>query len=195
MAAHLADLDEELESAGSEPVHLVAAGGAAMLSRLPNRVTGDIDIVSEGLNAAVRRACERVAARRGLAADWINDGAKGMAVAVEVQPERIFTGKRLVVDSAGPRYVLAMKLLAGRDGDVEDCVHLIRELGVRSSRDLLDLVDAAVVPRTPPPRVAYWTEEVFGKACRGRLRWKMRTTSTQALSRLLRRGARGSGAA
>ena len=113
---------------------------------------------------AVRRASERVAQRRGLAPDWINDGAKGMAVALEIEPERLFTGERLIVESAGPRYVLAMKLVAGREADVEDCVQLIRELGLSTSEELLDLVEAALTPRRPSPRVAYWAEKVLEQA-------------------------------
>ena len=164
MLEYLAEVDEELVSAGADPVHLIAVGGAAMVSRHASRITGDVDIVSEGMSDAVRRACEQVALRRGLAPDWMNDGAKGMAVALEVEPERLFTGKRLVVESAGPRYLLAMKLIAGREVDVEDCVQLIRELGLRTSEELLDLVEAALAPRTPSPRVAYWAERVLEQA-------------------------------
>ena len=175
MLQYLDELDAELAAVDSVRVHLVAVGGAAMLSRLPNRLTGDIDIISEGMTDDLRRACERVASRNGLAPDWINDGAKGMTVSVEVSPERIFTGNCLVVDSAGPRYVLAMKLAAGRDSDVNDCIHLIRELRVRASEELLDLVATALAPRTPPPRTTYWTEQVFARARRGRTLWKIRS--------------------
>ena len=73
-----------------------------MLTRVPGRQTGDIDIVSEGLNDAVRDASRTVAARHNLTPAWINDGVKGFAVPIEVEPERIFTGKCLIVDSAGP---------------------------------------------------------------------------------------------
>ena len=164
MLEYLAEVDEELVLAGAGPVHLVAVGGAAMTRRRASRMTGDIDIVSEGMSPAVRRACEQVALRRGLAPDWINDGAKGMAVALEIEPERLFTGERLIVESAGPRYLLAMKLVAGREADVEDCVQLIRELGLRTSEELLDLVEAALTPRRPSPRVAYWAEKVLEQA-------------------------------
>ena len=187
MMEFLAEVDQELVTAGSEPVHLVAVGGAAMLTRRASRVTGDIDIVSEGVSDAVRRACEEVAERHGLAPDWINDGAKIKVVSVALTPERIFSGKCLVVDSAGPRYILAMKLLSSRDVDVDDCVHLVRELGISSSNELRDLAVVAVAPRTPPPRVMYWTEEVFKKARRGHLRRTVRAAAARSLARLKHR--------
>ena len=46
--------------------------------------------------------------RHGLRPDWINDAAKLKTVAVAADPEPVFEGARLVVESAGPRYILAM---------------------------------------------------------------------------------------
>jgi len=39
----------------------------------------------------VQRACKVVAEKHNLSPDWINDGVKGFAVSVELQPERNFT--------------------------------------------------------------------------------------------------------
>ena len=114
MPALLSEVDEIMAAANCAPVHLVTVGGAPMLTRVPGRLTGDIDVVSEGMNNALREACEVVAARHHLAPDWINDGVKGFAVSLDVQPERVFTGECLILDSAGPRYLLAMKLQSGR---------------------------------------------------------------------------------
>lgn len=50
MLEYLAEVDEELVLAGADPVHLVAVGGAAMMTRRASRMTGDIDIVSEGMS-------------------------------------------------------------------------------------------------------------------------------------------------
>ena len=49
-----------------------------MLTRVPGRQTGDIDIVSEGLNDTVRDASRTVAARHNLTPAWINDGVTGI---------------------------------------------------------------------------------------------------------------------
>ncbi|MCE2511231.1 MAG: hypothetical protein J4F50_01485 [Acidimicrobiia bacterium] len=41
------------------PDRIVIAGGAAIALRVPSRVTGDVDVVSEGMPAVVRRAAKR----------------------------------------------------------------------------------------------------------------------------------------
>ena len=90
-----------------------------MLTRRRGRLTGDIDIISEGITDDLREACKAVAFKHNLAPDWINGGVKGFAVSVELRPERIFTGKCLILDSAGPLCQLAMKPLSGRKSDEE----------------------------------------------------------------------------
>ena len=168
MQSLLKEVDRAMAGSGCAPVHLVAIGGASMLTRVPGRQTGDIDIVSEGLNSGLRRASRTVASRHNLAPDWINDGVKGFAVSIEVEPERIFTGECLVLDSAGPRYLLATKLLSGRESDESDCVHLIRETGIYDESELLDLIQSAAGHRPLRPRDEYWAKEILVLASKGR---------------------------
>lgn len=164
MIALLKELDETLSSAGAKPVHLVTIGGASMLSRIPGRQTNDIDVISEGLSREARQAIEVVGLRHGLGAYWINDGVKAFAVDVDLELERIFTGACLTVDTVGPRYLLATKLLAGRCVDRDDCVHLIREVSIKSDTELLDLMQTAAKGRQLRPRDEYWAKEMFGLA-------------------------------
>ena len=152
-----------------------------MLTRMAARVTGDVDVISEGMDSTIRQAARTVAGRHNLAPDWINDGAKGLAVGIEVEPETIFKGSHLIVESAGPRYLLAMKLAAARPEDAADAIHLARELRIGSTEELLDLVEQALhPPRQPTPKMAYWAEEIFVRARRWRHLWLAR----QALARL-----------
>ena len=186
MPSLLAEVDEIMAAAGCSPVHLVAVGGAPMLTRVPGRQTGDIDIVSEGLNDAVRDASRTVASRHNLTPAWINDGVKGWAVSVTVEPERIFTGKCLILDSAGPRYLLAMKLLSGREADEEDCIHLIRETGIYDEEELLDLIETAAGVRGLRPRDEYWAKEMLVRARKGR---RMRSLRGWLFSRFRKKGS------
>ena len=175
------EMDAELASEILDtPCRIVIAGGAAIALRVPSRVTGDVDVVSEGMPAAVRRAAERVASRHGLRPDWINDAAKLKTVAVAADPEPVFEGARLVVESAGPRYLLAMKLVSARPVDKADCVALVKELGIDHVDELLGLIEEAV-PWKPNRTVTmrYFAEEVVEEATRSHSR--RRTRSRRAL--------------
>ena len=164
-----------------------------MLSRIPGRLTGDIDIVSEGMNDDVRRACKVVAEKHNLSPDWINDGVKGFAVSVELQPERIFTGQCLILDSAGSQYLLATKLLSGRRSDEDDCIELIRETEIYDDEKLLDLMDSAAGVRGLLPRDEYWAKEVLATARKGRRMRSMRRWVRSLVRRVLLLGLLGQG--
>ena len=160
------EVDAELSAGGSETVYrVVIVGGAAVALVVPGRVTGDVDVVSEGLPGELRRAAERVAGRHNLRPDWINDAAKAKTVAIAAEPEPVFEGKSLIVESASLRYILAMKLASARPIDHDDCVALVREVGIRHIDELLDLIEEAlpwVSRRTVTMR--YFAESVIEAA-------------------------------
>ena len=170
MLGYLDEVDELLVKAGTpQPLHLYVAGGAVIAAKTDSRLTGDVDVVSEGMTPQLRAAVEEVSKRhRGLRPDWINDGAKLKRVNVALEPERIFTGRRLVVDSAGDRYVLAMKLISHRQVDEADCEMLIRSLGIRSQGELLDLIEQAVPAQHRSPTAAYFAADRLDNAYRTR---------------------------
>ena len=160
-----AEVDEELQAMDAPPVRLAIAGGASMLLRRGSRVTGDVDVVSEGMNDLVRRAARLVADRHNLAPDWLNDGVKGLAVALPPDTQTVFSGSCLGIESVGPEYLLAMKLTAARPEDLADCVFLITELGACSHDELLDLIERALrPPRIPTAKMGYFAQEALTAA-------------------------------
>ena len=164
LMALLAELDDELGGlrAGSGPYRIAIAGGAAMALRLSDRLTGDVDVVSEGMHPDVRRAAETVASRHDLRPDWINDAAKLTTVSVEADLEPVYVGANLVVESVGARYLLAMKLAAARVVDKADCVALAKGLGIQSLEELLDVVEAALPnQRHRTVKMQYFAQEVI----------------------------------
>ena len=170
MLGYLVEVDELLVKAGTpHALHLYVAGGAVIAAKTESRLTGDVDVVSEGMTPQLRAAVEEVSKRhRGLRPDWLNDGAKLKRVNVPLEPERIFTGRRLIVDSAGDRYVLAMKLISHRQVDEADCEMLIRSLGIRSQAELLDLIEQAVPAQHRSPSAAYFAADRLDNAYRSR---------------------------
>ena len=164
LMALLAELDAELGShdAGSVPYRIAIAGGAAMALRLSDRLTGDVDVVSEGMHPDVRRAAATVASRHDLRPDWINDAAKLKTVSVDADLEPVYAGDNLVVESVGARYLLAMKLASARVVDKADCVALATELGMQSLEELLDVVEAALPNhRHRTVKMRYFAQEVI----------------------------------
>lgn len=170
MLGYLAEVDELLVQAGTpDALHLYVGGGAVIAAKTGSRLTGDIDVVSEGMTPQLRAAVEEVSKRhRGLRPDWLNDGAKLKRVNLPLEPERIFTGRRLIVDSAGDRYVLAMKLLSHRQVDEADCELLIRSLGITSQAELLDLIEQAIPEQHQSPAAAYFAADRLDNAYRSR---------------------------
>ena len=163
----LAELDAELgaHGAGSGPHRIAIAGGAAMALRLSDRLTGDVDVVSEGMHPDVRWAAEEVASRHDLRPDWINDAAKLKTVSVDADLEPIFEGAHLVVESVGAGYLLAMKLASARVVDKADCVALATELGMESLEELLDVVEAALPNQQHRTvKMRYFAQEVIDAA-------------------------------
>lgn len=157
-----AEVDDALQVLDAPPVHLAIAGGASMSLRRASRVTGDVDVVSEGMNDLLRRAAATVAERHNLTRDWINDGVKVLGVALPMDIQPVFSGTCLTVESVGPKYLLAMKLTAARPEDLADCAHLIAELGIHSHEELLDLIEQALrPPRAPTAKMGYFAKEAL----------------------------------
>lgn len=167
-----AELDAELATANEDdddkPHRIAIAGGAAVSLCVSSlRTTGDVDVISEGMSEAIRRAAARVAERHNLRTDWINDAAKLKTVALEPELKQVFGGTNLVVESVGAKYLLAMKLVSARPLDHSDCVDLVRQLRVRNLDELLDLVQVAL-PRAHHRTVTtqYFADGVLDDAWR-----------------------------
>lgn len=185
MIQYFAEVDAELgRRYPSVSSTLVVVGGAAMTERVDGRSTNDVDVISEGMTNEIREAARTIAQRHNLRPDWINDAAKMKTVAVQPNLEDLYVGARLRVYSGGPRYVLAMKLVSGRELDLPDCVHLIRELEVDNPEVLLDLIEEALPnPSTRTAKMEYFALKAFNDAQTNRgagtLRRKLREFLTR----------------
>ena len=70
-------VDAELHTLTDRHCDIMIAGGAAVaLLWNQQRITNDVDIVSEGMTPQLREAVARVARDYDLAPDWFNDAAK-----------------------------------------------------------------------------------------------------------------------
>ncbi len=67
------------------------------------------------------------------------------------------------ITTASPQYLLAMKLMAMRFGeDDEDIEVLIRECGLHSAQEALEVLQRMYPTREPLPKTRLFLEELFG---------------------------------
>jgi len=162
--AMLRELSEELAAAGETATLFVVGGAAMSLAFDARRVTGDVDATFRP-SAAVRDAAARVSARRGLAEDWLNDGAKGFMPGTDPGASLEMSTPSLRVELASAEYLLAMKIMAARvEQDTEDMAFLYGHLGLTTAEQGVDLVvkyyGQAVAERTFQMRSQYVLEGV-----------------------------------
>lgn len=91
--------------------------------------------------AELERAADLVAEAAQLPRNWLNGAVAVFAPAGDLHLEDLYRSDCLTVDSPSLNVLLAMKLHAGRDRDIQDVVRLIRETGIVQPRRLLDLVE------------------------------------------------------
>jgi predicted nucleotidyltransferase len=144
-------LDEELaERMFKKPVRLVVLGGVYMMFFLKNRSsTKDVDVVPldfpDTMNPnqetkVFRTAVNAVAKKFQLKRDWMND------VVAAFIPDlgtltlwREYSTLHIYVPDA--EYILALKLLAGRDKDEDDILTLCERLNIQTREDAQAVVD------------------------------------------------------
>jgi Nucleotidyltransferase of unknown function (DUF6036) len=155
-------LGEELASEGVRGQIFIVGGAAMALAYSTRRVTKDIDAVFEP-KSAIYVAAAKVAEDLGLPEGWLNDAVKGFIPGADQNPRPILDTGGIEVTTASPRYLLAMKLMAMRFGEDEaDIEILLRECGVRSAQEALDLVKHMYPLQEPPPKTRFFLEELLG---------------------------------
>jgi hypothetical protein len=112
----------------------VAGGAAVALEFSQRRVTRDIDALF-GPAEAVREEADAMAAERGLPPTWLSDRVRAFLPPGEDAGARVFSVPGLNVAVASARYLLAMKMAAGRPQDLHDLILIFRELGITKAEE------------------------------------------------------------
>jgi hypothetical protein len=143
----LGGLSDELGKLGVTGELCLFGGTVMVLAFTARLATKDVDAIFEPAQL-VRSASERVAARQNLPPDWLNDGVKGFISSQhETTSANLPQFEHLRLSMPVPEYLLAMKCMASRIGgtdgeqsDVPDIVFLLRNLGIKSAPEALDIV-------------------------------------------------------
>ncbi|MGH8138706.1 MAG: DUF6036 family nucleotidyltransferase [Steroidobacteraceae bacterium] len=144
-------------------------GGTVMVLAFSARLaTKDVDALFKPPKM-IRELAERVAVELHLPNDWLNDGVKGfLSARHEITAGNLPQFPHLRLTMPVPEYLLAMKCMASRIGgttgeqsDVSDIVFLIRHLGLKSARDVLDIVAQYYPANQISVRAQYLIEGLF----------------------------------
>ena len=153
---------------------LYVVGGAAIAFQFDaRRVTRDVDAAIRSERDDLTEAVALVADRHGLAPDWLNARA---AAFLPGEPDAAATeitlpGLRLAV--ASPEHLIALKLRALRDRDMDDLETLFRHVGITDPRQAAaihdKLFDDSHIGSLDPDEALYAAQLVFDRAAaRGR---------------------------
>jgi len=144
-------------------------GGTVMVLAFNARLsTKDVDALFHP-TALTRELVRRIGEEQQLPADWLNDGVKGfVSTRHETMVGNLPQFPHLRLTMPVPEYLLAMKCMAARVGgtdgegsDIPDIVFLIRHLGLRNARVVLDLVGQYYPVSRIPMRTQYLVEGLF----------------------------------
>ena len=153
---YLAELGTELKNHGlKKPVRVLLIGGAYMLllANAP-RTTKDIDIFwldEDGLQRAyapLRESVQVIKQKHGLDGDWLNYLAQMLMYDEVIVPDGNLWKQfgPLHVYAPPIEYILALKIIAGRDKDYDDCVILLPKTTIQSREQAQKLLERYILP-------------------------------------------------
>jgi predicted nucleotidyltransferase len=132
----LETLGQRLSAKGVEANIYVVGGSAIALEFDARRTTSDVDARFEPRTTVLEEAAI-LAEEYGLRSNWLNDASKAyIPDGVDSEASRL-PGVNFTV--ASPRYLLAMKMAAGRERDVEDIAAIMGHLGITDPYEAADI--------------------------------------------------------
>ena len=149
----------------------IYGGSAIVLSWEFRKSTRDVDVAIYNDAGYLKGIAGQIAQERNLPKDWLNDGVKGFLSNKEERqlflelPENSET-KGLRVFTPTPEYLLAMKCMAMRIGDlenssdIEDIKNLIQITGLSTKDQIISLVEKFYPENLIQPKVLYGIEEI-----------------------------------
>ena len=167
------DIEELLDELGRRLLSrdvtgtIYVAGGAAIALEFPERrVTRDIAALF-GPAEVVREEAAAMSAERGLPPTWLSDSVRGFMPPGDDADANTYSVPGLEVSVASPRYLLAMKMAAGRPQDLHDLILIFRELGITQAEEAADIAkkvhgrDSILLP--PRDELSRYAEAVLNR--------------------------------
>ncbi len=105
-----------------------------------------------------------MADEHGVSQDWLNDGVKGYFLSQPTTVD-VINLSNLRVWAPSIDYMLAMKCISARfdSHDADDVRFLIRELKLKHSTEVMNLIETYYPKKHIPAKTQYFIEEIFGE--------------------------------
>jgi hypothetical protein len=122
--------------------------------------TKDVDAIFEPARV-LRESARKVSRRLKVPEDWWNDAAKGYFVS-DPPRQAVMELSNLRVWAPMADYMLAMKCVSARfdTHDREDVIFLIRHLGLKTAKDVLEIVSRYYPKERVPAKTRFLVEEI-----------------------------------
>ena len=122
---------------GCGHVYLVV-GGALITGYGGDRTRKDVGVRIDEAKDEVLAAAKTVAERNGLDDNWLDiEAAQFVPRGDEVRAKTVYDSPGIVVTGASAEYLLAMKVFAAREPDLQDIKHLAGMLGIDEASDAI----------------------------------------------------------
>jgi len=146
----LSQVGEELQEMGlKRSVRILLIGGAYMVTQIHNRsVTRDVDIITQKITQdseeyrLLKEAAKFIAQDLNASPAWLSDNMAQFFQSIGKVPngKLWFQHGKLEVYVPDAGYVLALKLLSGRDKDLEDIEALFQRLKINKRKQAETLI-------------------------------------------------------
>ena len=155
-------LNAELSARGVKGEVGICGGAVMCLVFRAREATKDVDAIFRPTRE-IREASQAVAARMGLAEDWLNDAAKAYFLTAPPVHE-VLELSHLRVWAPRAEYMLAMKCVSARfdSRDLDDTRFLLKHLGIKTPDEAFRLVEEYYPRKVIPPKTQFLLEELLG---------------------------------
>ncbi len=158
----LKQLNAELERINVKGEICLYGGAVMCLLYNARPSTKDVDAIFEP-SRKLREAAGRVAEKKQLSDEWLNDSVKGFVVTHKQQILFDWPNLKIYVPEAD--YLLAMKVLASRVDtmDKKDIQFLIGRMGIEKAETVFDILEEYYPRKQIKPATQFFIEELFEK--------------------------------
>lgn len=164
MLRYFEEINEQLKSEHKHGEILIVGGAALTLVFNARESTHDIDAMFEP-KEDMRKIIKNIAQKYDIAADWLNDGAKGF-MTDKMTYSTYLEYSHLRISNVDAEGLLAMKLSSARpkpSSDMQDSIFLMKVLEIKDETQLFEIIEKYVYPTRQTMQVKYFTDEAFSQ--------------------------------